>query len=66
MLTLKKMFNINYEDVIAYIGPCISLKNYEVSKEVYDMFRSDVKEIRNDKYYIDLRNDNYLQLKELE
>ncbi|MCI0472125.1 MAG: peptidoglycan editing factor PgeF [Ignavibacteria bacterium] len=65
MLTFKKMFNINYEDVIAYIGPCISLKNYEVSKEVYDMFRSEVKEIRNDKYYVDLRNDNYLQLKEL-
>jgi polyphenol oxidase len=65
MLTLKKMFDINYADVIAYIGPCISLNNYEVSKDVFDLFRAEAKEIRSGKYYVDLRNDNYLQLTEL-
>ena len=63
--TLKKRFNISFEEVIAYIGPCISRKNYEVSKDVYDLFRAEAKEIRGGKYYVDLRNDNYLQLTEL-
>jgi hypothetical protein len=65
LMTLKKMFNINYAGVIAYIGPCISLKNYEVSKDVYDLFGNEVKEIRDDKFYVDLRRDNFLQLTEL-
>ena len=63
--TLKKRFNINFEEVIAYIGPCISKNNFEVSRDVFDLFRDEVKEIRDGKYYVDLRNDNYLQLKEL-
>jgi hypothetical protein len=65
MMALRTMFDINYKDVIAYIGPCISMKNYEVSKDVFDIFRNEVKEKREGRYFIDLRNDNYLQLIEL-
>jgi polyphenol oxidase len=62
--TLKKRFDVNFEDIIAYIGPGITLENFEVSKDVFDLFRDEVKENRNGRYYVDLKNDNFLQLKE--
>ena len=42
---LKEDFNSSAEDLIAYIGPSISQKNYEVGKEVAELFEK--------KYFID-------------
>jgi YfiH family protein len=59
---LKKDFYINTENIFAYIGPGISLQHFEVGKDVFDLFENDVKEIRNGKYFLDLKKHNYLQL----
>jgi len=59
---LKKEFSLNTENIFAFIGPGISSRHFEVGKEVFDLFEDDVKEIRNGKYFIDLKKHNYLQL----
>ena len=65
LMTLRKRFDVNFADMIAYIGPGISKKNFEVSKDVFDLFRDEVREINEGKYHVDLKNDNFLQLKEI-
>lgn len=59
---LKNELSINPDKTLAYIGPGISNENFEVGKDVYDLFEPDVKIIRDEKYYIDLKKHNYLQL----
>lgn len=62
-------YHTNPEDLIAYIGPGISLDNFEVGDEVYQAFvdaHFDVQAIatRRDKWHIDLWECNRLQLLE--
>ncbi len=58
------------EKLSAVIGPCISLKNFEVGDEVYEAFKNegfDMAQIavRYNKWHIDLQACNRLQLIEL-
>ena len=64
---LNKMFGTQGEDVIACIGPSISLESFEVGDEVYDAFRQagfDMERIaiRKKKWHIDLWETNRMQL----
>lgn len=59
---LRKEFDVNAENIFAYIGPGISSEFFEVSKDVFDLFEDEVKEIKAGKYFIDLKKHNYLQL----
>jgi polyphenol oxidase len=59
---LRNIYVVKPDKLIAYIGPGISKENYEVSKDVAGNFDNDVKEFRNEKYYLDLKKDNYNQL----
>jgi polyphenol oxidase len=60
--TLNQIIRMNKDNSIYIaIGPCISLKNYEVGKEFYDKFvnKNKINETfflnKNDKFYFDLR-----------
>lgn len=60
--TLQKLvedFNSNPRKLIAYIGPSICQKNYEVGKEVADLFDEKYKAKKNDKYLLDVSAANY-------
>lgn len=60
--TLIDKFNTNPENVYVYIGPGISVKNFEVGKDVYDLFEDEYKVVREGKYYVDLKKDIYSRL----
>lgn len=49
----------------AYIGPCISAKNYEVGEEFKSLFRSESLSEKNGKLFFDERTECQAQLKEL-
>ncbi len=57
-----KEYGVNPAEMIAYIGPGISVENYEVSKEVAEKFQSSSYKIKNGKFYLDLKKDIYEQL----
>jgi YfiH family protein len=59
---MKSEFNVDVNDVIAYIGPGISVENYEVSKEVAERFDEGSYKIIDGKYFLDLKKDIYEQL----
>ena len=59
---LQERFDVEPSQLIAYIGPCISAKNYEVGKEVADMFEDDFVILAGEKFYLDLKKQNYSQL----
>lgn len=59
---IKTEFGTDPENVIVFIGPGISQKNFEVGEEVGDMFSDDVKIRIGEKYHIDLKKDNFQQL----
>ncbi len=65
ILELQKRTGSDTTELIAYIGPGISQESYEVGDEVADFFDEDVKIKRGDKYFIDLKKDNYNQLLKL-
>jgi YfiH family protein len=50
----------NPADILAYIGPCISLENFEVGDEVAEQF--DHKEKRGARWHVDLKATNTAQL----
>jgi len=60
--TLIQEYNSSPENLQIYIGPGISVKNFEVGKEVFDLFDDDFKEVRDGKYYVDLKKDIYTSL----
>lgn len=63
--TVKKVceyFELNASELIAYIGPGLSVENFEVGKEVAELFSSDVIKIKNNKYYFDNKLENKNQL----
>ena len=59
---MKNEFAVEPSDVIAYIGPGISVENYEVSKEVAEKFDEGSYKIIAGKYFLDLKKDIYEQL----
>ena len=67
---LNKMFGTQGEDVIACIGPSISLESFEVGDEVYEAFKESgfdmslisVKKRKTGKYHIDLWEANRIEL----
>lgn len=63
--TLEKMkneFAVDTNDVIAFVGPGISVENYEVSKEVAEKFDEGSYKVIEGKYFLDLKKDIYEQL----
>ncbi len=59
---MKNEYAVNPSELIAYIGPGISVENYEVSKEVAEKFNLSSYEIKNGKYFLDLKKDIFEQL----
>ncbi|NWF89002.1 MAG: peptidoglycan editing factor PgeF [Ignavibacteriaceae bacterium] len=55
---LKEDFNSNPVDLIAYVAPSISQKNYEVGEEVASIFDSKYSIKKNSKYLLDLQKVN--------
>ncbi|MEY4953975.1 MAG: hypothetical protein RI981_60 [Bacteroidota bacterium] len=53
----------NPEDILAYIGPCISLEHFEVGDEVAEQF--EFKERRGARWHVDLKATNAAQLQAL-
>ena len=53
----------NPVDILAYIGPCISLENFEVGDEVAEQFEFKVK--RGTRWHVDLKATNAVQLQAL-
>jgi polyphenol oxidase len=59
---LSEKYSVSPADFLSYIGPGISAENFEVGRDVFEQFGDEVKFIKNDKFYVDLKKDNYLQL----
>jgi YfiH family protein len=53
----------NPADILAYIGPCISLEIFEVGDEVAEQFEH--KEKRGDRWHVDLKATNAAQLRDV-
>jgi purine-nucleoside/S-methyl-5'-thioadenosine phosphorylase / adenosine deaminase len=62
VLKLKNEYNSKPEKLVAYIGPSISQKNYEVGKEVADLFDDKYKIKKDGKYLLDVASANYEML----
>jgi polyphenol oxidase len=62
---LAKDFSFNVKKAFVFIGPGISIENFEVSNDVAVLFDENVKTNRDGKYFIDLKKHNYRQLVEL-
>ena len=60
--TLIDKFKSKPGNLYVYVGPGISVKNFEVGKDVFDMFDDEFKEMRDGKYYVNLRKDIYTRL----
>lgn len=63
--TIEKLIEEFYMDpsgIIAYMGPCITQEFFEVGGEVSVLFRDEVKFRKGEKYHIDLKKENFLQL----
>ncbi len=60
--TMTDTFNSKPEQLYVYVGPGISINNFEVGKEVYDLFEEEFKEARAGKLYVDLKKDIYSRL----
>lgn len=59
ILKLKNEYKSKPGKLIAYIGPSISQKNYEVGKEVADLFDDKYKIKKDEKYLLDVASANY-------
>lgn len=55
-------FNSNPSDLISYIGPGICQDHYEVGEEVGLLFDESVRYKSGEKFYLDLKKDNFNQL----
>ena len=63
--TIQKLFNdfkSNPLDLVCYISPSISLRNYEVGEEVASLFDNKFVKTEKKKYYLDLARANYQML----
>ena len=60
--TIQKMgesYNSNPSDMVCYIGPSISKKNYEVGEDVSSRFEEKFVLRNNDSFYLDLAQSNF-------
>ena len=72
--TLDEIINMSKNNKIyVAVGPCIGVKNYEISKEFYDVFIKESKEneifffhTKKDKFLFDLRNYVNFKIKEFD
>jgi copper oxidase (laccase) domain-containing protein len=55
----------NPADILAYIGPCISLAHFEVGDEVAAQFDEAFKKRKGAKWHVDLKAANAAQLRAL-
>jgi hypothetical protein len=62
LLKLINNFGSKSENLICYIAPSISLRNYEIGKNVAENFNSEHINLKNGKFYLDLKNANYKML----
>jgi len=60
--TLTEKFNSDPGNLYVYVGPGISVRNFEVGLDVYNMFDDEFKEVRDGRYYVDLRKDIFIRL----
>ncbi|MHA8082564.1 peptidoglycan editing factor PgeF [Aquirufa sp. A-Brett2-15D] len=66
--TAKRMIEnrgSNPANILAYIGPCIGLANFEVGDEVAAQFAAEYKTRVNNKWHVDLKAANAAQLEKL-
>jgi hypothetical protein len=66
--TAKRMIEnrgSNPANILAYIGPCIGLANFEVGDEVAAQFTAEYKTRVNNKWHVDLKAANAAQLEKL-
>jgi YfiH family protein len=59
VLKLKSDYNSKHEKLVAYIGPSISQKKYEVGKEVAGLFDDKYKIKKGEKYLLNVASANY-------
>ena len=59
LVKLKKEFNSSPENFVVYLGPSIKQNNYEVGKEVADLFDQKYVKHQNGKLYLDVAGFNY-------
>ncbi len=59
LIKMQKDFSSKSENMIAYIGPAISQPNYEVGKEVAEMFDETFVKSNGAKYSLDVSGINY-------
>lgn len=64
LITMQRQYGTKGEDCLAYIGACISNKNFEVGDEVAEHFSDDEKVFNPEKkkFYVDLKMANKKQL----
>ncbi len=65
LIKLNSEFDCNANDLICYIGPCISQKNYEVGEDFDNYFDEKYLIPNGDKFLLDLKSVNYDMLREL-
>lgn len=61
LLFTAHKYDVNNENWIAIFGPCISGENYEVGKEVAELYRNnDISGVseKNEKYFLDIAHSN--------
>ena len=59
---LRDEFSSNISDLVCYIGPSISQKNYEVGEEVANKFDDEFVLEKENKFYLDVSGANYKML----
>ncbi len=62
IIKLKDEFNSNPQDLVCYVGPSISQKNYEVGEEVANKFDEEFNLKKENKFYLDVSGANYKML----
>ncbi len=68
LLQMKENYNLRLTDWQVAFGPCIDMKNYNVGKEVYELFKKEGLSgiyIRNHLYFLDLEEANIKIIEEM-
>ena len=66
LLKLKSDYKADPREIIAYLGPSISQKNYEVGNEVAQYFDKEYLEPKGEKFLLDVSKINYDILRKFE
>lgn len=66
MTNLVDEFNVNPKDILSYIGPSISKRNYEVGGDVARHFNQKYMEPKGEKFLLDVAKINYDILRKFE